>query len=230
MLLTTLLIVTLGTWGTNLAREYRGVAAARAYWSTAHGQEGGLLYVALGDSTAQGVGASRPDRGYVGLLASDLRRRTGEPVRVVNLSSSGATVADVLAVQVPQLRGLRPDVVTVAVGGNDVRSYSAAAFARQVEALATALPPGTFLADAPWFMHGRWERQAAQATEVITRAARTHRLAVVPLHRTLKSRGWTAMATDFAPDWFHPNDRGYRVWSDAFWAVISPTIRGPGTR
>ena len=28
------------------------------------------------------------------------------------------------------------------------------------------------------------------------------------------------MITDFAADWFHPNDRGHRVWADAFWEAI----------
>ena len=28
------------------------------------------------------------------------------------------------------------------------------------------------------------------------------------------------MLTDFAADWFHPNDRGSRVWADAFWIVL----------
>lgn len=28
------------------------------------------------------------------------------------------------------------------------------------------------------------------------------------------------MITDFAADWFHPNDRGHRLWADAFWEAI----------
>jgi acyl-CoA thioesterase-1 len=211
-------------WAASAVREYRGVAQAREYWSSARGPTGGLLYVALGDSTAQGVGASRPARGYVGLLADDLRQRTGRPVRVVNLSSSGAKVEDVLRDQLPRLRVLRPDVVTVAVGGNDIRSYRADDFRRQVDRLTAALPPGAFIADTPWFMHGRWERHAEQASATVAASAAAHRLVVVPLHQALQDRGWTAMATDFAPDWFHPNDRGYRVWSTAFWSVMSPTI------
>ena len=30
------------------------------------------------------------------------------------------------------------------------------------------------------------------------------------------------MLTDFAADWFHPNDRGHRVWADAFWDEMAP--------
>ena len=57
-----------------------------------HGEPGDLVYVALGDSAAQGIGASTSDNGYVGLVADRLRERTGNPVLGVNLSRSGATV------------------------------------------------------------------------------------------------------------------------------------------
>jgi len=29
------------------------------------------------------------------------------------------------------------------------------------------------------------------------------------------------MLTQFAADWFHPNDRGHRVWADAFWEQLA---------
>jgi hypothetical protein len=39
------------------------------------------------------------------------------------------------------------------------------------------------------------------------------------------------MLTHFAADWFHPNDRGHRVWADAFWSEIMKDLgrltRGP---
>ena len=56
------------------------------------GTTGVLRYVAIGDSAAQGIGASRPDRSYVGVLADDIHAATGRSVRVINLSISGATV------------------------------------------------------------------------------------------------------------------------------------------
>jgi len=28
------------------------------------------------------------------------------------------------------------------------------------------------------------------------------------------------MITDFAADWFHPRDRGHRVWAGAFWEAM----------
>ncbi len=45
-------------------------------------------------------------------------------------------------------------------------------------------------------------------------------LPVAGLHRAMVARGWTSMRSDFAADWFHPRDRGYRVWAEAFWKAI----------
>ncbi|MHB8274889.1 MAG: hypothetical protein ACYDC9_09005 [Dermatophilaceae bacterium] len=64
------------------------------------------MYVTLGGSAAQGVGASSPRRGYVSLVAEQLSRSTGRPVRVINLSRSGARVRDVVDEQQPRLAGM----------------------------------------------------------------------------------------------------------------------------
>ena len=215
-------VISLGlVWGVKLVGEYRGIERAKDYWSMPQGEPGGLLYVALGDSTAQGIGASRPERGYVGLLAERLRQQSHRPVRVVNLSVTGAKVGDVLRTQIPALRRLKPDVVTVAIGANDVRSFNSADFAHRIQLLTAQLPAGTFIADIPWFMSGAWERHAVQAGQEIERDSAAHGLTLVPLHEAMSTRGWSSMLSDFAPDWFHPNDRGYVVWADAFWAAMS---------
>ena len=220
-------LIAAGVWGVKLVRLAQSVAVYRAYWAEPRGEPGGLLYVALGDSAAQGIGASRPERGYVGLLAERIREQTGRPVRVVNLSSSGATIRDLLDMQLPRLRELRPDVVTVEVGGNDVRSYDPARFSADVDELTAALPVGTLIADVPDFMHGRWGDRAAEAAGIVAAGAGAHQLRIVPLHDAQRDRGAGAMLTDFAADWFHPTDRGHRVWADAFWNElrISPALR-----
>ncbi len=94
--------------------------ARRAAWRRRAARPGELLYVAIGDSAAQGIGA-RIDSGYVGLLMARLARLSGRTVRTVDLSRYGARVESVLAEQLPQLAELDADLVTVAVGVNDVR-------------------------------------------------------------------------------------------------------------
>ena len=216
-------LVLAAVWAVKLALVARSVGANAAYWSEPRGETGGLLYVALGDSAAQGIGASDPDNGYVGLIAQRLRETTGGPVEVVNLSKSGARIRDVLDTQLPGLESLgrEPDVVTVAIGGNDIRAYDQATFAAEADRLTASLPKGAYVADAPYFMHGRWQRDAARAADLLTASATREGLRPVPLHEALKAQGWQAMLTQFAADWFHPNDRGHRVWADAFWVQIS---------
>jgi acyl-CoA thioesterase-1 len=221
-------LVLVAVWGVKLAQLARSVDDRRDHWSVPQGERGGLVYVALGDSAAQGVGASSPEHGYVGLLADRLRERTGRPVLVVNLSVSGAQVEDVVRDQLPRLAGLSPDVVTVAAGGNDVLRYDRAAFVEQVEQLAGRLPAGALVADVPYFMHGRWQDDADEAAAVVAAAVARHDLRLVRLQQAQHERGWSAMLTDFAADWFHPNDRGHRVWADAFWSVLADELPAPG--
>lgn len=207
-------------WGIRLWQLRQNVGRYRDFWSLPRGDSGGLLYVALGDSTAQGLGASRPDRGYVGLLARRLQDATGRPVRVINLSASGARVRDVVAEQLPKLTGLSPDLVTVAVGANDIRDYGIGRFRADVDALIAGLPANTLVGDVPWFMHGGLGRRSDEAAAYVAQAAEARDLAVAGLHDATRRRGWPSMLTDFAADWFHPRDRGYRVWADGFWEAI----------
>ena len=79
----------------------------------------GPLWVVLGDSTAQGLGAPSPDGGYVGQVLAELRQRTGLPWRVLNLSVSGSLTRDVLHGQLPQLPA-EPALVTCGIGINDI--------------------------------------------------------------------------------------------------------------
>jgi acyl-CoA thioesterase I len=219
-------LVLLVVWIGKLVQVGRGIEQAREYWSQPRGQSGGLLYVALGDSAAQGVGASQPDRGYVGQLAQRLRDATGQPVQVINLSVSGAKIEDLVSEQLPKLDGVDADLVTVAVGGNDMLSADPDGFEAAVDRLTAALPTGALIADVPYFMHGRWERNADAAAALVRSAATRENLTPVPLHAAQERRGWGAMLTDFSADWFHPNDRGHGVWADAFWQALTQSATG----
>ncbi len=221
--LSALLVLTLsvlGVWGSKLWHLRQEVDRYARHWSAPQGEAGGILYVALGDSTAQGIGASGPEQGYVGLIAERLRMSTGRPVRIINLSRSGARVRDVVADQLPKLAGLTPDVVTVAVGANDIRRYEIGRFSADVDELVAGLPAMAVVGDVPWFMHGGTGRRSDEAADYVAGVAKARGLAVARLHDATQRRGWASMLTDFAADWFHPRDRGYRVWADAFWEAM----------
>lgn len=221
-LVMTAVLVVLAMWGASLYHLARAVGRDRTYWtgSVVVGADSAgtpLRYVAMGDSAAQGIGATDPQHGYVSLVAAELHRLTGRPVVVVNISHSGDRVDDVVRDQLPRLADLRADVVTVDVGGNDVRRYDAADWARGAARLCAALPAGrAAVADVPWFMHGHWERDAAQARGVLTRDCAAAGVAMAPLASTFEARGLPGMLSLYAADWFHPDDEGHRLWAQAF--------------
>ncbi len=87
--------------------------------------EDGPLAVIVGDSTALGIGASHPARGYVGRLIAVLDRETSDateaPWRVINLAQSGAKLDDGLERQLPIIADLpTPDLVISCLGTNDL--------------------------------------------------------------------------------------------------------------
>ncbi|MFF2494334.1 SGNH/GDSL hydrolase family protein [Agromyces sp. NPDC058064] len=194
-------------------------------WWREHGAASGeLLYVALGDSAAQGIGASRPDRSYVGVLAEAMRAASPRSIRTVNLSVSGATTALAVRDQLPRLRTLSPDVVTVAIGANDIADWDAAAFDRNLRAILDELPEHAIVGELPCFHFPRNERRVAEANRMLRAAAGARGLAVAPLHEATRRQGLPGILTQFARDMFHPNDGGYAVWAEAFRPLVGARL------
>jgi len=198
------------------------------WWRDHAKADGELLYVAIGDSAAQGIGASRPDRSYVGQIADELRESTGRSVRVVNLSVSGATTSLAVRDQLPRfrdVRALRPDVVTVSIGANDIAEWDPVRFDRNIRSIFAELPLHAVVADLPCFYFPQNERKVAEANRMLRAAAREHGLVVAPLHEVTRRQGLRGILTQFARDMFHPNDHGYAVWADAFRPALASVVR-----
>lgn len=194
-------------------------------WWRDHAKERGeLLYVAMGDSAAQGIGASRPDHSYVGLLARLMRDTTGRTVRVVNLSVSGATTELAVRDQLPKLAKYRPDVMTVSIGANDIARWDPEAFEQNLRTILDAVPPHALVADLPFFYFPHNERRVAVANAILRRVVAERGLKLVRLHRETRLRGFRRIFTHFANDWFHPNDHGYQVWADAFRPAVLASL------
>ncbi|GAA1055960.1 hypothetical protein GCM10017608_13830 [Agromyces luteolus] len=194
------------------------------WWRDHAKVRGEILYVALGDSAAQGIGASRPDHSYVGLLARLIRDTTRRTVRVVNLSVSGATTTLAVQDQLPKLAKYRPDVMTVSIGANDIAKWDAEAFEQNLRTIFAAVPSHALVADLPFFYFPHNERKVAVANLILRRVAAESGLEVVRLHRETRVRGWRRIFTHFANDWFHPNDHGYQVWADAFRPAVLASL------
>lgn len=79
-------------------------------------------YAAIGDSFTEGMADLAPDgtyRGWADLLAGHLAR-AHPPLRYANLAIRGKLLAQVVAEQVEPAIALRPDLVSLAAGGNDL--------------------------------------------------------------------------------------------------------------
>ena len=198
------------------------------WWKEQRAKSGELLYVAIGDSAAQGIGASKPGYSYVGWVAKHIRSVSSKQVRVVNLGISGATVGIALSKQLPALAKLDPDIVTVSIGANDMTSFEPSRFAAQIEQLFAALPPHAIVADLPTFYFLPAEKKVRIANGLLREAAARHSLVVVPLHEAMRKQGLWGVTTQFAGDLFHPNDRGYKVWASAFYAAIDERLKKIG--
>ena len=174
----------------------------------------GPLWVALGDSMSQGIGASRYDCGWVSQLQV-LLDDAGSPYRVLNLSVYGARVEDVLTRQLPAMRDLdaEPGLVTVLVGSNDMVSRKHRRdLLGNYRKLLQELPSGSVIA-SPFGNFGLGKQiNALVAEEAAGRG-----------FRVLNNRDEASLASwrgKLAEDHFHPNDRGYAGLAEAFFETI----------
>ena len=203
-----------------LGRVLPGVRAVMAQvepyaaWWEGHNRRavaaGRPLWVALGDSMTQGIGASAPDRGWVGQLAVQAPPRVAG-TEVVNLAFNGARVPDVLERQLPVMQqladeGHRIPLVTLMVGNNDLVSRRwRTTLNASMRRLLDMVPTGTVVATQPGL-----QRPARDLNAVIDEAVARRDL-VVAEFRDPRMRSWRGR---LAQDHFHPNDHGYAGMAD----------------
>jgi lysophospholipase L1-like esterase len=191
-----------------------------------------VRYVALGDSTVEGIGATSPELHYVGRLYA--RLRTIYPrAQLDNLGLGGATAADVVATQLRPAVALGPDLVTLSVGPNDLtQGRPVEAYEQDLERLLSTLAQQTpalivvnllpDLALAPAFTPDE-QIQVGQLTlafnEVITRQAQRSGAELVDLYRASREAvpGHPELVS---ADGYHPSDAGYARWADELWPAI----------
>jgi lysophospholipase L1-like esterase len=80
-------------------------------------------YAAIGDSFAEGLGDDLPDgthRGWADLVASGLASSTPKPVTYANLAIRGKLLGPLLAEQLEPAIALRPELLSISGGNNDI--------------------------------------------------------------------------------------------------------------
>ena len=212
--------------------------AAFPHAATASGP-GPLRFAVLGDSLALGTGASRADGGFIFRAFREvLAQRPGS--RIDNVAIGGATVADVLRLEVGRLAGARYDCVIVCVGGNDVVHETApAAFGASYVALLRrirAIAPQARIVCcgvpdvgiSPIFAQSRGlvHALAQKDDRAVRSAAHAAGAAFVDLFAV------TARMHDaerfLGRDRFHPSDAGYALLTKALTPALGYLQRSAG--
>lgn len=198
-----------------LRQVHAQVGRYASAWEDANGRDlatAGPLWVVLGDSTAQGIGAPSWDTGYVGQLRRALDEGSGNPWRVLNVSKSGARAADVDDRQLALLTALptAADLVTCAIGANDiVRRTPTDELEATFRRIFGRLPANAVVATLPKGLH-------AERTEAINRYIR----AEAPRAGLVVADVWAHTGPPWhgklAADGFHPGALGYTDWAAAF--------------
>lgn len=196
-----------------------------------------VLYVALGDSTVYGVGAKTPQRTYVSQFFGRLRSVYPE-ARMVNLGVGGATAADVVDKQVGQAIALRPDVVTLSIGPNDItRGREVREYERDIETIFRRLTQETaavvmvnLIPDLTVTPRYRGRDGAALIGKrvllfngALERQARVYGVEVVDLY-TPSRQEVPRRPELISADGYHPSDQGYARWAELMWQGLKARI------
>jgi acyl-CoA thioesterase-1 len=201
------------------------------------GEAGGnLVYVVLGDSTAAGVGGSY-DRGIAVTTARELARRYR--VTMTNLSVSGAQLRDVRRKQLAAAEALRPDVVLLSAGANDVTHLTPIgsmhrdlreivqrlqAVNPDIRIVLTGSPDMGAPPRIPRLLRGLASHRTKLANRMFEREAAEQHLTFAPIARTTGPL-FRADPSLFADDRFHPNDRGYATWFPALHQALAEALK-----
>jgi acyl-CoA thioesterase-1 len=196
-----------------------------------------MLYVALGDSTVEGMGATTPEACYVSRVHARLRA-VYPRANVVNLGADGATSADVITDQLERAVLLRPRLVTLSIGPNDITAHvPVTEYERNVDTIFRRLARETGavvvanllpdLAVTPRFHGQPTTSEIGELTlrfnEALLRQARLNGIEVVDLYHP--SRAEIPQRPELvAPDGYHPSDVGYERWAELVWAGVARRI------
>lgn len=183
-----------------------------------------LTFVVLGDSTSVGQGSDY-DQGIARSSARYLADG-GNQITLYNFGVSGARAHDVLFKQVGQSIKLKPDIVLIAVGANDITHFTSAS---QVEAdlslvirqLRASNPKSKIVLTGSPFMGSvpRFPQpirylagiRTAQLNQQLQSLQTKGSVFVAPL-ATDTGKTFSEHPELFAQDKFHPTAEGYQSW------------------
>jgi acyl-CoA thioesterase I len=185
-----------------------------------------VRYIAAGDSTALGEGATVVENTYTYRVAQALSEKS--TVAYKNVAVRGARTQDIIDNQLKEIIKFNPDVITISVGANDVNHLNnpektfenlkiiAQELEKQTKAqiYLTNIPILDKAGLLPYLYRKYLSYQTNKINSLIL-TLENDRLHIVDIYNF----GWNKypdIQTTFAKDKFHPNDEGYLNWTHAF--------------
>lgn len=191
-------------------------------WNRAALKYDGPLWIAVGDSSSQGIGVPDPLDSWVPITLERLRNESGEPWRVVNLSITGGQYSDVIEHQLPRIgqleaAGHTPALCTMIAGANNLMSPSSWRGANsELEHILNELPDPSVVARVGI---------SSPLNSIMARRFTS------TIERVSHERGfqnfwpWDWPSRDgMAEDKFHPNALGYGYMTDLIWPPIKTAL------
>lgn len=186
-----------------------------------------MRYLALGDSYTIGTGASDDSRAWPSIIAGRLG------AELINPAVNGYTTLDLIRDELPLFAKVRPELVTVLIGVNDlVQGRTADAYRRSLQTIydqvqparvvAVSIPTWSYVPAAAGFGGtARVDRLTAAFNAVAREEAEARGFRWVDLGPVSTSR----IGSDdwIATDQLHPGDAQYAAWADVIWPAIHLT-------
>jgi lysophospholipase L1-like esterase len=199
-----------------------------------------IRYVALGDSYTIGTGLEDESQNFPTLLARRIIDETGVDVALANLGVNGYTTTDLIREELPVARRIRPGLVTVLIGANDVVQGSSEPTYRSrlveiydalaaldlpaTRVLAISTPDFSALPGGAPFGTPRNLRARIDAFNRIAQseaAVRGFHYADISAISREDGRGRDWLAADG----LHPGPAQHRAIGDQLWTLLAPVIK-----
>lgn len=189
----------------------------------------GKKILLLGDSTAVGTGADKPEDTIAGKLAHDF-----PSTQIINYGKNGTRVVDLLH-QLKEVQEQKFDMVLICTGGNDIWNFSN--LKKLEKNLGMALDEAKEISDhrvifllynnigsAPIFpgiirtiLEPRGERVHRKFREI----TREKQVPCVELFANKKDNPFLEKpGVLFASDGIHPSSEGYKIWYNRMWRTM----------
>ena len=187
-----------------------------------------MRYLALGDSYTIGTGASDESKSWPAIIAARL------PAELTNPAVNGYTTEDLIRDELPLVKVVDPNLVTVLIGVNDLvqgRSldqyrHSLATIYDTIEdrpVVAVSIPTWSYAPAAAGFGGADYvERLTGEFNDVARGQATARGFAWVDLGPVSASRIGTPEW--IASDQLHPGDAQYAAWADVIWPVVRERV------